>query len=416
MRIEANWVVIFVLLSHEATAEEWDVPKKTPKEVSWKVDLTSSGEYRNDAGALSAQIDARLDYQSGIHGILLPYLSAEASGFISSDPFTRGSVRLGADSRILDLHVKKGQRRLGMFPIDVRSDLEVNTRPKLSTKRSLWRSNYTRQSFSWTMQSANLLGVTLGDFSLDVSSLRQEESRAPHQNRYDLGIAFFGYHHARETSPDFIVKALAIDGVGVENVGGADAHITKLDFVRLTGLPTGLGLYIDGAIGFSDSSGYQSINGNKIATEDLPIISLPTFSAAIHGSSRVFGGRASIERSMYLTSDIELSIEERATLDFEIHGKNSTTTLGGFASRNKLWSDAKTSSISHTGGGEVSHSRKLTDRINILGSGEVAQSFYTTLDGEKPRPELGFNVKLGAQISLARSGPKERKTPAQKQM
>jgi len=277
--------------------------------------------------------------------------------------------------------------------------------PQLSTRRSFWRRPYARELVGVQLSFGNLL-----DDKWDVLRFYMEAGRLSQTDETEIvrhreaaagfTMASYGYARPDPYQPDVRVDLLSVDGRGVVVENGPDAVVVKADLVRASGMRLGP-LYADlaggpagtGTMNISVESGGDSWS-TTITTENLPNIATMTGRARLYtvGERAAFALEA--ERSMYLTVDVELALESRATLSARWRNPYGELQVRGFLSDNQLWLDKETSEHSRTWGGFASWHHQLTEDISAVASVEVARSFYVNLtDGSlRPTPEVGTQV------------------------
>ena len=211
--------------------------------------------------------------------------------------------------------------------------------------------------------------------------------------------AVFGRHcHVRSApAPARCLDIVWFDMLGVE--GGASAAIGTLYPVRLRGLGLGGGLYVDLA-GGGGGTGTMTISSGDapahvIPTADLPDVATGLYDARVHGTVAGADVEARARRRIYLTTDGDLSIEDRAEASVGLSAARTRIALRGFAARTAWWtSKDDPGHAAVTGGGEVALARRAAG-LDWDASVGVARSFYATLDGAAAgAPELGARGML----------------------
>lgn len=377
----------------------------------WWLDISALTEAGTAAGDVRAGAEVMMavhgQQEGGIGGVIVPWMSGDGEIRLESrDNDQRVGASLHAESRLLDPRFTTEGYQLRFLPFDMHFDLDWHARPDLSSRRQFWRRPYTRQSTGGEIGFFNpgvAEGLMLGHVGLSFGTVEQSDGdEVMRQNQFEITFALASYTRERELGPDFQARFLAIEALGIENLDGPDANIATIDFVRLAGVPTGLGLYIDVEGGVAASGGTltlsSSTNGEEdwsttVTTEDLPHLSMPAGRARIHGTGASVSGAIEASRSMYLTADIELAIEERITASGRWLNRHGELSVQGFVSRNELWLDKETSEESLTGGVLAGWRHPLGEELTLTGSIEVARSFYASLrDDPRPRSELGVNI------------------------
>src|SRR5690606_28828984 len=113
-----------------------------------------------------------------------------------------------------------------------------------------------------------------------------------------------------------------------------------------------------------------------IITEDLPSFMTSTASARVHGGTPWLHASLEAGRSVYLTADVDLAIEERIAAQVMWRHPVGELVLRGFVSDTELWLDKETAERSRTGGVYAGWRHGLPHDLSLLASVEVARSFY----------------------------------------
>jgi hypothetical protein len=173
--------------------------------------------------------------------------------------------------------------------------------------------------------------------------------------------------------------------------------VSDIYFARWTGLDLGvaygelgLGVITDtGKLGIEDSNGKER---GSVTTEDLPLISVGAYDAAIATMVGPVEVNARAKRSGFVSLDGDMSIEDRASLTAALPlAASAKLSASAFVARTHWWtSKTDPGSRADTGGGEVAIDLAVHD-FAVHASTGVARSFYAVLDGSAPdAPALGF--------------------------
>lgn len=349
------------------------------------------------------------DTGMGIWAALLPWSSAEGTLRLAGggDGPGLGSSARG-QARIIDMGISGipgPGSLLSLGSLDLSYQLDWHLRPSLSRRHDLLRRPYTRQEYGvamhgWRLDSGpsyyQLADIRVHTTFLEVHDPSALEPRTEHR----IGVAVFTMQRTRPRhAPPFALDVLVVDVTGVD--GSTDATVGGIDFARVRGLRLGGGLFADVAAGVSGTGtlvlGSESADGSTtsttITTEDLPIMSTGVGHARIHGERGPLRAALEAGRSLYLTYDLELALEERVAGRLDWRGAAGALAVEAFAARTHLWLDRDTRETTLTGGASTSFRRRLTDNLDLGMSVEVARSFYAALDGDvQPHAELALRA------------------------
>ena len=365
-----------------------------PQTQYW-LDVTGSvfGEHSASAGTrvgTEVVLAAQAEEDGGLfRGILMPWARADAHMRLTAGGPTPGfGGHVAFAARLFDPHGEEDGLYLRFFPLDVEFSREQQVRPALSSRREMWARPYTKTSYGWSVTGGNMTpikGLEILTMGLTTTHIEQpDELRPLKQARFDIKAHFFAYRRARaEGKPEFLATLLRIGGGGIANAVGPSASVGQVEFLRLEGVPLGPYLNLDiaggvagtGSMHISTSSSGRPISEVTIITEELPPVESSIGYARLHGSYGDVAAAVTAERSMYLTVDVELALEDRMTASVRWLRPWGQVSVEGFAARSLLWLDQETSQTSMIGGGHASLRYQLQPDLSLTASLEVARSF-----------------------------------------
>lgn len=315
---------------------------------------------------------------------------------------------LSMEGRVLDIHGTEDGIFLRFFPLDLNFSHEQQARPALSSRREFWARPYTRTTFGWSLFGGTIGGFEVLNMGLTTSHLEQPDAEQPlKQSRFEIGGHFFRYYRERkDRRPGFEAYLIRFEAVGIANAVGANASVASVDILRLDAIPLGKHLHLDVAGGFAGTGSMHistSRNGvvtsqTTVITEELPDIRSKTGSARLYGTVGDITAEVSAGRSMYLTVNVELALEDRLSASATWLSRRGMLRLEGFAARNRLWLDETTEHRATTGGAFASWQQALDHDVTLTASLEVAHSFYGSMTGDI-RPDSGLAVQAGATLT-----------------
>ncbi len=406
MRTLLLTVGICTALVRVAAAQPSDTAAAPPRQTSWSVDASAAvGSSDTSRARTEAALTGALSQQGGYgQSILLPTVDSDADLRLSAGGDADGlSLSHGTRARLIQLSAPGSHDML--LPFDVRYQLDRNVRPELSSRLGLLRRTYSRAGYGWTVAAGELYGWRALEMGMDVARMSQDTGDGVvHHTEYDFALTFFTYtRHRDDGSPELQLDLIAASGPAVAVNDGPDASVGRIDFVAARNVPLVAGLYADASVGVTGTGSFStstSVNGHVVSsttvmTEDLPLMSTPAASARLFGS---FGGvtvSVGAARTLSLTSDVHLVLENRATGELSFAGRHNQLALTGFAAQTELWTDKTTSQRSVTGGGAAAWTRDVGHELSLTGRVELARSFYAVLDGDPtPRPETAARASL----------------------
>ena len=290
-----------------------------------------------------------------------------------------------------------------MWPLELEHRFELGALPALDGRKDGARTAFGREQLGGTMQ-----GITWSDAERRVEFVEIGvgwawswiEGAALHRQIGWHGMFGRVCGERGADLPEHCVEIVPFQALGVE--GGSSAAIVSLQPARITGQHVAGPLYADLSGGVGGTGTITVDNGggdvHTITTDDLPDVSAGTYDVHAYTVGGGFDARA--HRTLYLTLDGDLAIEDRAEAALA-WGARTRITLRGFAARTTWWTsktDPGTAAV--TGGGELDVAR--TDRgLAWDASLGVARSFYATLDGAAAdAPALGARGAIEVHRAL----------------
>lgn len=403
--------------AQDAASQSSDAADPLPRTQAW-VDTSAAliGEHAvgiSTRGAAALTIDALAEEDGGLYkGIFMPWARAEGNLRLAAGGPTPGlGGTFSVKGRVIDPHGKLDMIYMRLFPLDLEFSHERHVRPALSDRREMWARPYTRTTYGWSVTGGNMTpikGFEMLNMGVKTSHLEQPDFDRPlKQSRFEIDAHFFGYRRQRaEGQPDFEAYAFSIDALGISNAVGADASVGSIEFLTFKAIPLGRHVNLDlgfGTAGTGSMSITTSTNGEvtsetNINTEALPNISARTGHARLYGSYDKVTAEVSAGRSMYLTVDVELAIEDRVAGSLTWLNPRGMLRLEGFAAKTRLWRDETTEQTSMTGGAFAAWQHQLQPDLTLTSSVEVARSFYGSLTGDT-RPDSGLAFRAALTLS-----------------
>jgi hypothetical protein len=297
-------------------------------------------------------------------------------------------------------------RGLGLLPITLSHDGDLGALPGLGARRDRARGGYDREQLGvefvglqifWPGHRIDGMRMGLGGAwstgGVGAAVRRQTGAHAE-------GLA---YCWLRGPRPDACLRFMAIDMLGVE--GGSSAAIGSFAPARISGIPLGGGVYLDATAGGS-FLGTMTISSNgrpvhTIMTEDLPDIAAGTYDLRLVRAGGPIALETRARRELYVSTEGDLSLEDRAEVALTMSGSRTSVTARAFAARTRWWS-SKTDpgTTSDTGGGELALARRLGG-FELDATAGVARTFYGALDGAAVgAPSLGARGTIALRRSL----------------
>jgi hypothetical protein len=338
-------------------------------------------------------------------------------GVWSSYAATGGAVRAQSEPGLepfgLDHWAAVRPWQAGVFTFEVDHQLTIEGRPQLSRRPDLWRRSFTSEHIGVEMTGLHWRGTHWGVHFMRVAEGFDFTWQNDEERRFGTTSdwSFFGLiRDPADGNEVAVAELMSLEAEAID--GDRQAAVINTMYFRFVNVPLGpLPVRIDGAIG-DGGTGYTTLSSGDdsitIVTEDLPLVSgIPVWRARIHGAAEGVEASAGASRSLFLTYDINLALEERASASLAFPVGDGRVQLEGFAARTELWTDETTSYTERTGGGSVSYERPLRDGWVIELSGQAARSFYADLDsdraptvGEASRFEIGLRKELGGSRDL----------------
>ena len=366
---------------------------------------TQSGPRTGGGLALSAYGDVQVAYEYGVW---------------SSYAATGGEVRAQAEPGLAPISLEHWAAmrpwQLGVFTFDLDHRLTVEGRPALSRRPDLWRRSYSQEHIGVEMTGLHWRGEHWGTHLMRVAEgfdFTWQADDSTEQRRFGTTSDWSLMGVIRDPGDGSGVATLELMSLEAEAIDDVrDAVVINTMYVRFVDVPLGpLPVRIDGAIG-DGGTGYTSLTSGDdtivITTEDLPLVSgIPVWRARIHGATHGVEAGVGASRALFLTFDVNLALEERASADLSFPVGAGRVELDGFAARTELWIDEMTSYTELTGGGSLRYERPVRDGWIVDVSGEAARSFYADLDadraprvGDATRIEIALRKELGGSEDL----------------
>lgn len=352
--------------------------------------------------ALSAYGDVAVAYEYGVW-----------SSYASTGGVVRAQSEPGLEPVGLEHSAAVRPWQLGVFTFEVDHHLTVEGRPQLSRRPDLWRRSFTREHLGVEMTGLHWRGTHWGVHFMRVAEGFDFTWQPDEARRFSTTSdwSFFGVIRDPGDGGEIAVaELLSLEAEAID--GERDAAVINTMYLRFTDVPVGpLPVFIDGAIGHG-GTGYTTLSSGDssitITTEDLPLVSgISVWRARIHGGGEDIEASAGASRSLFLTYDVNLALEERAAAALAFGLGAGRVELEGFAARTELWTDETTSYTERTGGGSVRYERPLRDGWVVDLSGQAARSFYAEIDaghapitGNARRFEIGLRKELGGSRDL----------------
>ncbi len=154
------------------------------------------------------------------------------------------------------------------------------------------------------------------------------------------------------------------------------------------------GLLADFRIGMASNDGETSISGDTFVNQRHPMVT----AGVLDGALRRHLGRSTVEvrydRTMYLTMDSLLALEERAAGRWTWTSDPLALETSLFAARTRLWRDRAPAGETHWTDGVAL--RGSTDRAGFAWglAIEVGRSFYADAEVDALAPSLGWRTTL----------------------
>ncbi len=376
------------------------------QETRWSIDASAAiGSSDTSRARAEAALTGALSENGGYgRGILLSTVDSNADLRLSAGGDADGlAISHGTRARLLQLSTSASHDTL--LPFDVSYQLDRNVRPELSSPLGLLRRTYSRAGYGWTIAAGEISGWGALKMGMDVARVSQDtgDGTASH-TRYDTTLTFFTYtRHHDDGRPELQLDIISGGGPAIAADDGPDASVGRIDFLAAHNVPLVGGLYADASFGVTGTGTFTtstSVNGKVVSsttvmTEDLPLMSTTAASARLFGSFGSVDVSLGAARTLDLTSDVQLVLDNRATGQVTWNGRRSQLALAGFAALTDLWTDKTTRQRSLTGGGAATYSHDVGHDLSLTGRVELARSFYAVLDADPtPRPETAARASL----------------------
>lgn len=276
--------------------------------------------------------------------------------------------------------------------VTFRHRLEFETRAALGRRRDLVRSRYTSEQLGMEAvllgDGDPLSGGALMPFTYDVDLVRGEAA-VRHTFR---GTVARWWSRAAADQPEHAREVLTI----ISQVHDLDFDATADTLIAWaeTGRPLSGDLYLDYRTGFATNTGETSIDNQMFVNERHPNVTAGVLDGGLRLVRGAAAGGLRYDRSLYLTFDSMLALEDRATASATLtHGP---TSLGaeGFAARTLLFSERGVDAERAVTGGGAAHWSTSLRGFGVSGSVEVARSFYAHLDNAVGEPAWGWRAQL----------------------
>lgn len=376
------------------------------QETQWSIDASAAiGSSDSSRARAEAGLTGALTEEGGYGlGIFLSTVDSDADLRLSAGGDADGlAISHGTRTRLFQLSERGSHDTL--LPFDVSYQLDRNVRPELSSPLGLLRRTYSRAGYGWTIAAGELSGWGALQMGMDVARVSQDTGDGvAHHTKYDTTLTFFTYRRHRDDGrPELQLDIISGGGPAISNDDGPDASVGRVDFLAARNVPLFGGLYADASFGVTGTGTFTtstSVNGKVVSsttvmTEDLPLMSTMAGSARLFGSFGPVDVSLGAARTLDLTSDVHLVLDNRATGQIAWNGRRSQLALDGFAALTDLWTDETTRQRSLTGGGAATYTRGLGHDLSLTGRVELARSFYAVLDADPtPRPETAARASL----------------------
>ncbi|MCE9577500.1 MAG: hypothetical protein K8W52_30405 [Deltaproteobacteria bacterium] len=389
-----------VALPDDGSADGWDATAVMTGAAGREGDaMSGAGEAGADATAVTSGEER--DLHGGFAGVAAA--GASVRGRAGSD----APLGLATWAQVGYRWLPDAQGRgMGVFPVTFSHDGVIGALPGLGARRDGVRGAYAREQLGaefvgfqgfWPGHRADYLRMGFGSaWSTSQDGVVHHQTGA-----HAEGGAICWLRAA--PAPEACLRFFEMDMLGVE--GGSSAAIGEFAPARVTGIPVGGGVYLD-ATGGGAFLGTMTISSSNqpthtIVTEDLPEMAVGTYDLRLYRPRGPVAIEARARRAMYVSTEGDLSIEDRAELSLAMSGRRTTVTARGFAARTRWWtSKTDPGAMSDSGGGELAlaHQRGA---YTLGASAGVARSFYGALDGAAVgAPSLGARGTLELRRAL----------------
>jgi hypothetical protein len=198
------------------------------------------------------------------------------------------------------------------------------------------------------------------------------------------------------------IDILAVDTVGVDDGSTVGVMVGVGYPVRLTGLELGRHLELDAELGFAGTGESRGAPATMTTPPALVGRSATTGRLALYGRFGRVRAALTAERTLLPTIDLGLTLDSRVTGSMVGALGETDVTIHGFGARTERTGTDGVTTTDATYGGGLIVARRLPHRLSVEARGELARSFYASLDGAPPRVAPGARAMLSMRLELGR--------------